>query len=50
MGRSDLSAGTLSDSLGDLLNLRTGDEERNVEHVVAEGLITLALKALGLSI
>lgn len=44
MGRSDLSAGTFSDSLGDLLDLGAGNEERNVEHIVTKGLIILAPK------
>lgn len=42
MSRRDLSAGTLGDGLGDLLDLGAGDEERDVEHVVTEGLIALA--------
>lgn len=39
VGRGDLLAGTLGDSLGDLLDLRAGDEEGNVKHVVTEGLV-----------
>jgi len=42
VSRRDLGPGTLGDSLGDLLDLGAGNKERDVKHVVAEGLITLA--------
>lgn len=42
VSRRDLSAGTLANSLGDLLDLGAGDEEGDVEHVVTESLIPLA--------
>lgn len=38
---SDLGAGALGDGLGDLLDLRAGDQERDAEHVVTESLPTL---------
>lgn len=42
MGPGDLSvAGALGNSLRDLLDLWAGDEERNVQHVVTEGLVEL---------
>lgn len=42
VGTGDLSAGTLGDGLGDLLDLRAGDQERDVKHVVTESLLRLA--------
>jgi len=39
VGASDLSAGALGDSLGDLLNLGASDQKGDVKHVVTEGLV-----------
>jgi hypothetical protein len=50
VSRRDLSAGTLGNSLGDLLDLGAGDEEGDVEHVVTESLIPLASSFLTRSI
>lgn len=38
----DIGAGALGDSLGNLLDLGVGDQERNVDHVVTESLLILA--------
>ena len=43
VGGSDVLAGALRDSLGNLLDLRAGNEEGDVEHVVTEGLHMMML-------
>lgn len=47
MGTGNVGASALSDSLGDFLDLGTGDQEGDVEHVVTEGLNQLARSSVG---
>lgn len=42
MSAGDFGAGALGDSLGNLVDLGAGDQERDIDHVVTEGLWILA--------
>lgn len=50
MSTSDGVTGTLGNGLSDLLHFRTGDQERNVEHVVAKRGVGSDVDALLLAV